>query len=507
MTRRSSSSNPALDHPGFNVGDRAGIDLAYTGSWRNVLFEFVWCAAVISQLIIVFSADLFPSLDGPIHLYYVDVIRGLLNHTAPYSSVFTLRSPLPPYPFQYASMLLLEKLFSPFAAEKVLLGLYVLWFAITTRYLARSIGPGWRVASVMSLVLTLHSCVYMGFFNYCLAVPTALGLIGFWMRNAQQLTLIKGAVFALGFLTLATMHPVAVLVLIGYIAFHSAFLFGRTYKACEPPSLLYALRNCSAVLLPLLLSVPIGLWLLSVRQSVPLSAIPHQDTAVRRLISAAGLWPVIPVTSAYYRHMLMGVFAGAWLLALIQIWRKHRVRVLIVFRGALISTTALMLLLYSVVPPEINGNGYFPVRFCIFASLMMLSALALADFPMFAGNVLMAAVLLCVVNTLKMSPLHREFARQIKPLLVGRMAFPSTELTIVAEDCGAPPTMCPECGFSPYFHAGTHFARNSQAIYTGLPWATLSMTPVKQRGDYLWGGIIPSCKTPPAHRRVEFPFP
>jgi hypothetical protein len=61
----------------------------------------------------ILSLPLFPSQDGQRHLYYADILRGVLAHAGPYAQHFEIKSYVTPYALQYYSLLALETVFPP----------------------------------------------------------------------------------------------------------------------------------------------------------------------------------------------------------------------------------------------------------------------------------------------------------------------------------------------------------------------------------------------------------
>ena len=83
----------------------------------------------------ILSLPLFPSQDGPVHLYYVDVLRGVLTHVGPYAQHFEIKSYVTPYVVLYYSLLALETVFPPLISEQLLICGYVLAFILGFQYL------------------------------------------------------------------------------------------------------------------------------------------------------------------------------------------------------------------------------------------------------------------------------------------------------------------------------------------------------------------------------------
>ena len=102
-------------------------------------WNWAFLALLAATALILWAAPVFPSQDGPAHLYYVDVLRGVLTHSAPYAQYFRIKSLLTPYVLEYYSLLALELIFPAATSEKVLLCGYVLLFGFGFRYLVESV--------------------------------------------------------------------------------------------------------------------------------------------------------------------------------------------------------------------------------------------------------------------------------------------------------------------------------------------------------------------------------
>src|SRR5580692_10107338 len=98
------------------------------GFWTGALFALVACTMAI-----LLAAPAFPSQDGPVHLYYAAVLRGVLTHSTPYAQHFAIKSLLTPYALEYYSLLALETVLSPAVSEKVLVACYIVAFCLGFR--------------------------------------------------------------------------------------------------------------------------------------------------------------------------------------------------------------------------------------------------------------------------------------------------------------------------------------------------------------------------------------
>src|SRR5271165_6337573 len=86
-----------------------------TGNSSSDRSDLWWDVAVLVLLgctaAVVLAVPVFPTQDGPIHLYYTDILRSLLTHTGSYPQYFAIKSVLTPYALEYYVLLVLETAF------------------------------------------------------------------------------------------------------------------------------------------------------------------------------------------------------------------------------------------------------------------------------------------------------------------------------------------------------------------------------------------------------------
>lgn len=105
------------------AGNVAPDRLELVWHWAPIIYAFLTMAVIL-------SLPCFPSHDGPVHLYYADILRGLLTHSGPYPQYFEIKSWVTPHMLEYFSLLVLELVFPALVAEKILVCVYVLLFTL-----------------------------------------------------------------------------------------------------------------------------------------------------------------------------------------------------------------------------------------------------------------------------------------------------------------------------------------------------------------------------------------
>ncbi len=189
------------------------------------------CGAVFYLLLASYIAfilwlPVFPSQDGPVHLYYASVASSLLHHETTYSSAFQIKHILPPYSLHTYILIAAMKFMSPVMADKFLVCLCVLVLALGFRAMAFSFGPSAWATSLLALPFFLHRYLFMGFYNYSLSIGIAFLAIAVWNRGGRVPSWKQSGLFlALVGLLLLT-HPVSLAILLVIIGMDVLYRMG-----------------------------------------------------------------------------------------------------------------------------------------------------------------------------------------------------------------------------------------------------------------------------------------
>ncbi len=195
----------------------AGSDLS--GAQREATaYRLIFWGLLLAFEVFLFTLPLFPSGDGPVHIYLSSVFWKVATHRSPlYEHFYAIRHLVQPYSFHYYLLILLEHGMSADAAEKVFVGLIWATLALGFRTLAQALAPEPGASAASLLVFPLLFCwpVSAGFFNYTFACGLLLFALAFYTRlasSAKPLLPLGAFLVTLGLLVLA--HPIPILVLI-----------------------------------------------------------------------------------------------------------------------------------------------------------------------------------------------------------------------------------------------------------------------------------------------------
>jgi len=293
------------------------------------------------------------------------------------------------------------------------------------------------------------------------------------------------------------MHPVPLAFLIGYIGVHTVLTFIRSYRNAREHPMKQALNRCAGVLLPIMLSLPVVIWVLAVSRGTTQPPI-WQHAFFSRIFSLPGLWPILPMTAGWYRHAVLGLFAMIACLVAFSFLKKWRSDDLWNTKGAVIISASGILLLYAVVPTGINGSGFFETRFAIFGFLLVTMAMALVQLsPWLERITIVCATGLVLLLVAPFWRINAQLSRDIEPVLSAATLPEGSTGAIIAEHCDATDPPVADIQFFPYLHGGVHFFRRSKAVLIGTPWASVPMNPVSHKEEYSWNEL-PYCQTIPA---------
>lgn len=451
-------------------------------------------ALVITYIVWILSLPSWPSQDGPIHLYYVHVIRELLwNPQAIYSRYYTIKHLLPPYALYYYLLLALSKFCSLLLADRIVLCVYFALFVFGFRYIAVKIGPSADLSTLLAVVLALNWSTGMGFLNHCLSLALVFWAIGVWLRFTER-SLGARIIFLLLVMAITVTHPVPLLILLVFCAVDclQRLVLRRTGSEDARRSWLRA----DLVLLGLSM-----LSLLYVRHFATASSIAQpssiggsyagrvarhvRDTILlHHLALIFGHSPVILL----YLGGLLALVVIAYTLAILQFRSNRTLRQWRASDTWLVYSVVLLVVI-PLLPSDLNDAFYFTERLTILiwlAPLLAASGWAPHDRhdraeerwarPVRVGLLIFAVAanlaLLVEANGI-LRPLATEIAVATHAPVTNR-----GELGLLLEDSSAPLSVLKGPSWNPFYWAGAHVFRHDDAVLDNSPWLDAAIIPL-----------------------------
>jgi hypothetical protein len=431
----------------------------------------------------------FPSQDGPLHLYYTQVTRDLITNGSAWGGYFVLRRGIPPYLLQTVLLIMLEMIIPPLIAEKVLVVLCVMLLCGAFRRMARSLDPDASWSTLLIFPVAMHKPLYMGFYNFSLGLGIALWLCAYWVRRAGEFKPRHAVVFLFGVALLAITHPVALILILLFIALEQTVRAIRAWRAGASRSAwlesqrwtLFALAAGYSSLFYLALYMKSG------------NSIRIPDSSVMLSHAGSGLEAIWPMRTLLHQ-VIRGIITAGVLLVL-----AYRIR----FVAAQASAGAIAILLFSgicaalfvIAPNNVNGGDYFNERFALFAFVFLLAFCAGLSRPkrlaIVAGA---AAAVLSLMLLTEQSIRTRPFAQEAARLEAIRSMLENQRGVVLATRGIIGPA---DFNFSPCAHIAAHYFRRAHAILVNAEWLHMPISLLAPRAWAPYQFLDP-------HRMTEF---
>ena len=205
----------------------------------RILFAAMFAISVVP----IWWFPIFPSQDGPAHLYNALVLADYQRVPA-YREFYEIRLTAAGNLLSQLLMVLLVKLFPLFIADKIIVTLCVLLLPLALRYLLQSIDPDLAPLSFLGFVLAFSFFLHAGFWNFCLGVPLAFFTLGYFLRHRDESTFLTAAKLAGLSAVCYTAHLVAWGMLIAAVA---AILAGCRNASRRPSLVLLLAASVPAI--------------------------------------------------------------------------------------------------------------------------------------------------------------------------------------------------------------------------------------------------------------------
>lgn len=436
----------------------------------------------------------FPTQDGPVQLYYTDVLADLLRGGGRYSAYFRTNSHSPVYCFFNYALLLLNQVFSPLTSERVLVCLYVVAFSLGVWFLVRSVERQNDWLPFFLLPFAFHSYLYLGIYNFSFGIAALLFAMGVWLRSTPGWTWKASLLWLALVAVLCVMHPLTLAFLGLFISGHMAAIFVGACRAAEGGiwgRMRAAWRHIARSVATAAPVAAAMLWVASLSSSAAHgpAVSEHVDIAYR-LRGLLQMAPLSPFVDPLYRFcLLLLLLLPGSLVAIRSVrasWRHRPAAGAAIF--ALGLTAAVGLALFALGPRWFLGAGYFAARMSVIFVVCCLSALAPLTLPRPLHRAALATAV-CVV-TLMAVIRYRQTATVVNALIPIYDARPLQEggwgAIVSGEEEGVD-----GLNFNPYFWAGAHYARESKAVLLNTPWIYGPLAIITPRAVHAWDGASP----------------
>ena len=461
-------------------------EILQTSKVSNQLPLLFFSALVVVYCAWVFTLPLFPSQDGPVHLYYTWVLSHLFSGSELFSQYFSVRHPIPPYSLHYLLLFLLMKAFAPLIAEKIVVCLIIAGFCFGFRYLICSVAPtNGPSLAFLAIPLSLSWPLGMGFHNYCLSLAFSFVGMALWFRGARANNNLFRAAFLFTCLLMLFTHPVPLFMTLAVVMGELVLRIGRLYFAegrklgrvlaagSLRTDLLFAgIALCSVAYIALFVS-----------GSRTAENLNHKLIQGRMLLDFVKARPLILVFgnlwARLYRIFLFAVLGcslGVALWSFRKRWRRGGVSGLQP-TDVLVIGAACLLALYPLIPRSINGSDFFADRLVIYLWMFAIAAAA-ANVELRSEQKKIIEGIAIVVAIALLAFSDKEFRRTAHNLeTIEEAKVPSHGHRGIFIDAPFEPSTS-FLNFDPYLWSSARYFRRTDSIMLNAPWLDLSILPV-----------------------------
>ncbi len=426
-------------------------------------------ALVLLNAAAILSLKNIPTLDGPMLMYYVEAFRSLLAGHPVFHSYFQLHYTAGAHVFYFYLIVALSSVMSLLAAEKVVVVIYIAWLAYGFHYLVESIAPGRSFPAVLFVFpFAVNICVYWAFYDFSLALATALFVCGWWLRRFDRITPLRSAVWALLVMAMIAMHLMLTAIVLAFACIHLAAHLAALYFHESGAFARRARRAIYAVARPAAHIVAgAGLWLLFKPPGrLSQDGFPFFDQPMERLYQISVLRALSPFESRFYRGLLGIVIATAFLMTVAALWKRRR-SLSLRAEWAVPLTAVAAFAAYFIAPFWMGDGAFVPQRFAVAAIFFLAASAALFHLSPRQGAALAAglAVVSLAVLTFQYrmnTAMDRKYSAMLDlaPVAHGRLA------AVMSDDDSNDPTLT----FAPHFWAAVPYVRRSRMALLNSPW-------------------------------------
>ncbi len=428
----------------------------------------------------VLSLPLFPTQDGPMHLYFTHVLESVLLHPDGfYARFYFVRHLLPPYALYYYALMLFSSFLPILVADKVIICGYFFLFAFGFRYLARAIGPSGDLVALLSTLLLFNWPLGMGFINFCLSTSLALWALGLWCRTSRKPGWGRKAGFVVLCYVIMLTHPVPLLAVLGYAGLDLLVRLVRERRLRPLLNDVLTLLAASGTLLYVRLFTTSN-----IAHQVHLSSGPLWRTQLNLfkgyiLLHSLTAFAGRTLTDTLYRLLFYALLAGSFIVAVQQFRKAWRTRVWTAAQTWTLGAV-LFLVTFPFIPSDLNNSAYFSARLVLFIWIAALAAAAGTPIPgpRVRAGVALAAVLAAGLTLLLAQARIRPIAQDIALIeSMPPVAAHSVGLLMHGPGYQLPTTTT----YDPYFWSGVRMFRRTDSVLWNTPWLDLPIIPLGPR--------------------------
>lgn len=362
---------------------------------------YIFYLFILIHLLPVFLIQLFPTVDGPAHLYNARVIVELLtNDTSPLKDYYIFNSSIVPNWTGHFFLSLLLLFFSGAVAEKIFLAAFIVFMPLSFRYIFKVTNAKEVYLSYFVFPFIYSFLFFYGFYNFLVGLVFLFFAIALWLKYSR-----KGWTYArvLGLSALAViLYFSHLFVLLVFLLFTGIYVIvSWRYLSKNKVATSSKEKSPGSLLLPLLMLLPACILVAVNLISSPIMLKGEQESYTFAEIMKM-LYQIQPAKGINYGKediFTKWVFFVFVLLCLYQLFvfikfpKNKSVKKETWLWGIL---TALILLLLFILPAHTGSIGFITSRLLLMFFLFFVLYLSTLKTPLWLS--LVAFIVVSYVN-------------------------------------------------------------------------------------------------------------
>jgi hypothetical protein len=452
-------------------------DVKLITRYCNLLFALSLLVAVIYIL----SLPVFPTGDGPLHLYNAHILWSLATHRPEYQRFYAIRHLVGIYSIHYFALILFGHFLTPAKAEELFIAMIVVSNALGFRFLASRLGKNAAVASLWMIPLLLTWPLAGGFLNYCFASGILFWALGCWISLSSTGSIMAFSGFIATQLTLVLSHPVPLAFLLVFMTADIGLLWSEERRFQNGGRFSNrGLRvsafciTCVALVVPALL----------IKNSTVVSTLhwiyPHPELFTRLL---SGRY--IGMFGGHYLLFFLYTLTLLEIVPIVILMRAEETRVHFC-SGT--TTSADRMLIFSVVflaatlcfPPVVNGAHYFPERFwsVLWPLILACSVGASLSVRALRGVSIAGTLAILLTGAVAFSALAPAARMQAE---IAQVRIPAGSRGVFVEPISMTDNYALGFTYAVFYWCGARTVDRSHAVLLNSPWVDQPQIPIVQR--------------------------
>ncbi|MDX1940717.1 MAG: hypothetical protein SFU99_09210 [Saprospiraceae bacterium] len=375
------------------------------------ILNWIFWILLIASLLPLWVNPYFLTGDGPCHLYNAKVWWDIIHrHEYNFFNHYLYLNPnLEPNYSTHFFMGLLMQIMPAVFAEKILLTIYIILFAVGLRFAIRQIEPKSEWVAILGFPMIYHHVFQMGFYNFSLSLALAFWIIGAWLKWQNTWTDAQKLWFALLNLLCFFTHPVGLLIGISSVG----LLFLTENTGLLLSDFKKFIRKAGTLILSLL---PTLILIVAYLYRKPGATIEGKEPFAQLIKEFSGFTSLIALSSkevalAQGMAILLGILFLASLVLRLQnlLLRKSDIFFLIFL---------FWVLFYFFAPAGFAGAGVLAIRLQIIPFLMLLLWLGSIEWNNILkwGGIGIGAFIALALLTIRM-PIYNKLSNAIEDMM------------------------------------------------------------------------------------------